>query len=66
MTEATRSGVGLWRRERHVQEAIRAAITLGRLAEVADIVPSYVFLASDDAGFITGQVLRVDGGQLIG
>ncbi len=35
---------------------------LGRLGETADVVPAIVFLASDAAAFVTGQVLVVDGG----
>jgi 3-oxoacyl-[acyl-carrier protein] reductase len=35
---------------------------LGRLAGVVDIVPMIRFLLSDEAGFITGQTLVVDGG----
>lgn len=35
---------------------------LGRLCELADIVHLVKFLLSDDAGFITGQTLTVDGG----
>ena len=46
-----------------VLEAIRAAIPLGRLAEVADIVPSYVFLASDEARHYQGQCLSPNGGD---
>ncbi|MFO1323714.1 MAG: SDR family oxidoreductase [Burkholderiales bacterium] len=41
-------------------------IPLGRLAEPEDIAGAAVFLASDDASFITGIVLPVDGGRLVG
>jgi NAD(P)-dependent dehydrogenase (short-subunit alcohol dehydrogenase family) len=34
-----------------------------RLGEVADIVPAYVYLASDEAAFVTGQVLSPNGGH---
>jgi 3-oxoacyl-[acyl-carrier protein] reductase len=34
----------------------------GRLGTVADVVPTLRFLLSDDAAFMTGQVLTVDGG----
>lgn len=37
-------------------------IPLGRIGQVDDIARAACFLASDDAGFITGQVLCVDGG----
>jgi len=38
------------------------ALPLGRLAEPEEIARAAVFLASDDAGFITGQCLHVNGG----
>jgi len=37
-------------------------IPLGRLAQPEDIARGAVFLASDDAGFVTGQVLHINGG----
>ncbi|MFM7067214.1 MAG: SDR family NAD(P)-dependent oxidoreductase [Gammaproteobacteria bacterium] len=49
---------------RDVLEQIRAAIPLGRLAEVADIVGSYVFLASDEARHYQGQCLSPNGGDV--
>jgi NAD(P)-dependent dehydrogenase (short-subunit alcohol dehydrogenase family) len=39
-------------------------IPLGRAAEPADIAASVLFLLSEDAGYITGQTLYVDGGML--
>lgn len=39
-----------------------ARVPLGRMAEKSDIVGPMVFLASDAASYITGQVLMVDGG----
>ncbi|MDI2098925.1 SDR family NAD(P)-dependent oxidoreductase [Ruicaihuangia caeni] len=43
-------------------EAIREAIPLGRLADPADIAAAVRFLLSDDASFITGATLDVNGG----
>jgi 3-oxoacyl-[acyl-carrier protein] reductase len=37
-------------------------ILLGRYAEPEDVSPAFVFFASDDSRYITGQVLPVDGG----
>lgn len=43
--------------------AVRAgAIPLGRLAEPTDIANVVAFLVSDDAAYVTGQVIYVDGG----
>ena len=39
---------------------------LGRLGEPRDIANAYLFLASDEADFISGTVLRVDGGIVVG
>jgi 3-oxoacyl-[acyl-carrier protein] reductase len=46
-------------------EAIRAGIPKGRLANVEDIVPAYVFLASDEAGHFVGQCLSPNGGDVM-
>jgi 3-oxoacyl-[acyl-carrier protein] reductase len=40
-----------------------ARITLGRLGLPTDIAPVVSFLASDDAGWITGETIHVSGGQ---
>lgn len=47
-----------------VLEEIRKAIPLGRLAEVADVVPSYVFLAGDGGRHYQGQCLSPNGGDV--
>src|SRR5690606_6162227 len=39
-----------------------AAIPLGRLGQPAEVAAAITFLLGDDAGFITGQVLGIDGG----
>jgi 3-oxoacyl-[acyl-carrier protein] reductase len=41
-------------------------VPMGRLGSVDDIAAAVCFLMSDDAGWITGQTLRVDGGASIG
>jgi 3-oxoacyl-[acyl-carrier protein] reductase len=41
-----------------------ATVPLGRLGRPQDIANAALFLASDDAAFITGQTLSVDGGLL--
>lgn len=48
-----------------VLEPIIAKTPLGRLAEIKDIANAVLFLCSDEAEFITGQVLRVDGGLVL-
>src|SRR5947209_3715040 len=42
-----------------------ASVPLGRLAEPADVANACVYLASDDAEFITGVILPVDGGRTV-
>jgi NAD(P)-dependent dehydrogenase (short-subunit alcohol dehydrogenase family) len=38
---------------------------LGRMGQPSEVAPAYVFLASADASYITGQVLHVNGGELV-
>jgi 3-oxoacyl-[acyl-carrier protein] reductase len=45
---------------------MRAATPLGRLGRPEEVARAYAFLASDDAAFIHGQVLGVDGGLVLG
>lgn len=47
-----------------VQEYVRRFIPLGRVGTPADVAAAFAFLASEDASFITGTCLLVDGGQL--
>jgi len=48
-----------------VREKIVAQIPIGRLGTAAEIARCVVFLASDEAGFITGATLAANGGQYI-
>jgi len=48
-----------------LQEAIRKQTPLGHFGTVDDIANAVAFLASDEAGYITGQVLAVDGGLVM-
>jgi len=45
------------------KEAMLDHITVKRLGEVSDIAETAAFLASDNASYITGQVIKVDGGM---
>jgi 3-oxoacyl-[acyl-carrier protein] reductase len=47
-------------------EGMKARTPLRRLGEPRDIANAYLFLASDEAAFITGETLRVDGGIVVG
>ncbi len=50
------------------EEQVVAGVTAGQpwpdVGEGADIAAACLFLASDDAGFVTGEALTVDGGML--
>lgn len=48
-----------------IEQAILSTIPLGRLCEGADIAAAAVYLASDEASFVTGAVLPVDGGRMV-
>jgi NAD(P)-dependent dehydrogenase (short-subunit alcohol dehydrogenase family) len=45
-----------------LEQAELARVPMGRWGQPADVAPAFLFLASPEAGFITGQTLCVDGG----
>jgi 3-oxoacyl-[acyl-carrier protein] reductase len=47
------------------QASMAASIPAGRLGSVDDIANACLFLATDEAAYITGQALGVDGGQVL-
>jgi NAD(P)-dependent dehydrogenase (short-subunit alcohol dehydrogenase family) len=47
----------------HLREQIVSATPLGRLATIDEVVAPALFLASDEASYITGAALYVDGGM---
>ena len=57
MSEAVRNKAG---------DMIKKMIPMRRLGQPLDIARAAVFLASDDASYLTGQVLTVDGGLSLG
>jgi 3-oxoacyl-[acyl-carrier protein] reductase len=57
--------VGVARFSDAMRAQLTAGIPLGRLAEPRDVASAVCFLASDDAEFLTGVCLDVDGGRSI-
>lgn len=49
-----------------ILDGMKARTPLGRLGEPRDIANAYLFLASEEASFISGVTLRVDGGIVVG
>ncbi len=60
LTEGLVSTLG----EKHIT-AMKAAVPMGRLGEPIDIAWAALFLAGDEARYITGQCIIVDGGQTL-
>jgi 3-oxoacyl-[acyl-carrier protein] reductase len=46
-----------------VKDELKTRIPLGRMGSARDVAAAIVFLASDEAGYITGHVLNVNGGM---
>ncbi len=59
----TRLAEALWKDN---EDAVSGATALGRIGEPADVAAAVAFLASDQASWITGETLVIDGGQLLG
>jgi NAD(P)-dependent dehydrogenase (short-subunit alcohol dehydrogenase family) len=59
----TRMAEALWKEH---EEHVSAVTPLGRIGEPADVGSAIAFLASDKAGWITGETLVMDGGQMLG
>ena len=38
---------------------------MGRMGQPSEVAPAYLFLASDDASYITGQIIHVNGGSIV-
>lgn len=51
--------------EKVMNDVILPQIPVGRLGEAPEIARAVMFLASDDAGFVTGSTLSVNGGQYL-
>jgi len=49
-----------------MRRAFSAKLPLGRLGKPEDVAALFAFLASEDAGFITGQSFVIDGGEIAG
>jgi 2-hydroxycyclohexanecarboxyl-CoA dehydrogenase len=47
----------------HMVASLRGAVPMGRLGQPTDIAPVVAFLASEGAGFVTGQTISVSGGM---
>jgi 3-oxoacyl-[acyl-carrier protein] reductase len=56
---------GLVEMGQEYMDQMAASIPAGRLGSVADIGNAALFFATDEAGYITGQTLVVDGGQIL-
>lgn len=60
-----KGAIGLEKLPDEARQQLAAQIPLGRLAEPSDVAAAVLFLASDDAAFLTGVCLPIDGGRSI-
>ena len=65
-TPFMKGALGIDKLPDEIKQMLAAGIPLGRLAEPSDIAAAVTFLASDDASYLTGVCLPVDGGRSIG
>jgi len=56
---------GLAEQSQDYRDAMTASIPMKRLGSVADIANAALYFASDEAGYVTGQTIVVDGGQVL-
>jgi NAD(P)-dependent dehydrogenase (short-subunit alcohol dehydrogenase family) len=59
----TKLAEALWKEN---EGAVSAATALGRIGEPADVAAAVAFLVSDEASWITGDTMVLDGGQVLG
>ncbi|MDT7762125.1 MAG: hypothetical protein QOC63_1545, partial [Mycobacterium sp.] len=59
----TRLAEALWKDH---EEAVSGSTALGRIGEPADVAAAVAFLVSDEASWITGETMVIDGGQVLG
>jgi NAD(P)-dependent dehydrogenase (short-subunit alcohol dehydrogenase family) len=53
---------GIYKDEDQARDTLAAAYPVGHIGEVSDIAQAVLYLASDDAKFVTGAALSIDGG----
>ena len=59
MTDLVQQGIDAG----HVKESdYEGRIPMGRMGSINEVVETALFLAGDEASFVTGEVIRVDGG----
>ena len=59
----TKLAEALWKDH---EAAVSSSTALGRIGEPADVAAAVAFLVSDQASWITGEMMVIDGGQLLG